>query len=151
MGKKEAKENKQLTDFSKTKCCPSVVIQRAARRRNGLYERSTWGNWDPHESQQPIRPNPSEVGDCTTMLRWMLIGAEDNDFVLKINSKSIYLLSQRSLLLHTTLPTKASHVRRPTVFKFKICQLCDTTLHTCSNLPSIYSSVTIICVLYIAF
>ena len=113
MGKKEAKENKQLTDFSKTKCSPSVVIQRAARRRNGLYERSTWGNWDPHESQQPIRPNPSEVGDCTTMLRWMLIGAEDNDFVLKINCKSIYLLSQRSLLLNTTLPTKASHVRPP--------------------------------------
>ena len=36
---------------------------------------STWGNWDPREVQQPFRPNPNEVGDRTTNLRRLLIGA----------------------------------------------------------------------------
>ena len=35
-GKKEAEERKQATDFTETAYCPSAVIQRAARRKNGL-------------------------------------------------------------------------------------------------------------------
>ena len=34
------------------------------------------GNWDPREGQQPFQPNPNGVGDRTTMLRQLLIGAE---------------------------------------------------------------------------
>ena len=33
------------------------------------------GNWDPREGQQPFRPNPNGVGDRTTTLRRLLIGA----------------------------------------------------------------------------
>ena len=36
---------------------------------------SARGNWDPREGQQPFRPNPNEVGDRTTTLRRLLIGA----------------------------------------------------------------------------
>ena len=44
----------------------------AARRKNGLCERSTRGNWNPREGQQPFRPNPNWVGDRTTTMRWLL-------------------------------------------------------------------------------
>ena len=37
---------------------------------------SARGNWDPWEGQQSFRPNPNGVRDCTTTLRWLLIGAE---------------------------------------------------------------------------
>ena len=33
------------------------------------------GNWDPREVQHPFRPNPNGVGDRTTTLRRLLIGA----------------------------------------------------------------------------
>ena len=36
---------------------------------------SAQGNWDPRESQQPFRPNTNGVGDRTTTLRRLLIGA----------------------------------------------------------------------------
>ena len=36
---------------------------------------SARGNWDPREGQNPFQPNPSGVGDCTTTLRRLLIGA----------------------------------------------------------------------------
>ena len=36
---------------------------------------SAWGNWNPREDQQPFRPNPNGVGDRTTTLRRLLIGA----------------------------------------------------------------------------
>ena len=64
-----------MTDFKKAPCCPSAVVQGAARRKNGLRKGSALGNWDPREDQQPFRPNPNGVEDCTTMLRWLLIGA----------------------------------------------------------------------------
>ena len=44
---------------------------------------SAWGNWDPREDQQPFRPNPNGVGDHTTTLRWLLIGAGSCDFLLQ--------------------------------------------------------------------
>ena len=47
----------------------------AARRKNGLCEGSAGGNWDPREGQQPFRPNSNGVGDRTTTLRRLLIGA----------------------------------------------------------------------------
>ena len=36
------------------------------------------GNWDPREGQQPFRLNPNGVGDRTTTLRRLLIGAVSN-------------------------------------------------------------------------
>ena len=41
---------------------------------------SAQGNWDPREGQQPFRPNPNGVGDRTTTLRRLLIGAVLKDF-----------------------------------------------------------------------
>ena len=73
--KKEREGRRQATDF-KGVCSPSSVVQGAARRKNGLCEGSARGNWDPQEDQQPFRPNPNGVGDCTTTLRRLLIDAE---------------------------------------------------------------------------
>ena len=36
---------------------------------------SARGNWDPREGQQPFLPNPNGIGDRTTTLRRLLIGA----------------------------------------------------------------------------
>ena len=38
-------------------------------------KRSACGNWDPRVVQQPFGPNPNGVGDRTTTLRRVLIGA----------------------------------------------------------------------------
>ena len=43
--------------------------------KNGFCEGSAWGNWDSREGQQPFQTNPNGVGDCTTTLRRLLIGA----------------------------------------------------------------------------
>ena len=37
---------------------------------------SVRGNWDPREGQQPFRPRPNGVGDRTTTLRRLLVGAD---------------------------------------------------------------------------
>ena len=62
------------SDFKQAACCPSAVVQGAARRKNGLCGRIARGNWDPREGQQPFWPNANGAGDCTTTLR-LLIGA----------------------------------------------------------------------------
>ena len=64
-----------MTDSKEAACCLFAIAQRAARRKSGLCEGSAWGNWDPREDQQPFRLNPNGVGDCTTTLRRLLIGA----------------------------------------------------------------------------
>ena len=54
-GKREAgEERKQSTDFKEAACCPSAVVQGAARRKNGLCEGNARGNWDPREGQVPF-------------------------------------------------------------------------------------------------
>ena len=67
-------ERKQTTDFKETTCCPSTVVQGAARQKNSLCEGSAQGNWDSREGQQPFRPDPNEVGDRIITWRWLLIG-----------------------------------------------------------------------------
>ena len=37
---------------------------------------SAWGNWEPWDGQQPFWSNPNGIGDRTTMLRQLLIGAD---------------------------------------------------------------------------
>ena len=49
-GKRKAGEERRQADFKEAVCYPSAVVQRAARRKNGLCEGSTRGNWDPRES-----------------------------------------------------------------------------------------------------
>ena len=84
MGKRKAvEERRQATDFKEAACYPSAVVQRAARRKNGLCEGSALGNFDPREGQQPFRPNPNGVGDRTTTLRRLLIGADVISNVLR--------------------------------------------------------------------
>ena len=69
-------ERKQSTDFKEAACYFSAVVQRAARRKNGLYKGGARGNWDPRNGQQPFRPNPNWVGYRTATLRRLLIGAD---------------------------------------------------------------------------
>ena len=52
MTKWTKKRQKKSTDVGETECCPSAVVQRAARRKNSLHEWSAVGNWDPQEGQQ---------------------------------------------------------------------------------------------------
>ena len=90
-GKREAGEERiQATDFKEAACCPSAVVQEAARRINGLRKESARGNWDPREGQKLFRPNPNEIGDRSTTLRQLLIGAvtvisSQGDFVTVIS------------------------------------------------------------------
>ena len=68
------KEKKQWTYFIYTEYCLSAVVQRATRRKSGLYEESARGNWDPWEGQRPFPPNPNGVGYRTITLMRLLIG-----------------------------------------------------------------------------
>ena len=52
--KKKAGEERRQADFKEAACYPSAVVQGAARRKNGLCEKSARGNWDPREGQQPF-------------------------------------------------------------------------------------------------
>ena len=74
-GKRKAGEKRRQADFKEAACYPSAVLQGTARRKNRLCEGSARGNWDPRERQQPFEPNPNGVGDRTTTLRRLLIGA----------------------------------------------------------------------------
>ena len=58
---------------------------------------SARGNWDPREGQQPFRSNPNGVGDRTTTLRRLLIGAGDYQFVFMIGSTRIAALRDVNL------------------------------------------------------
>ena len=70
-GKRKAGEGRrQATDLKKVVCCPSAVVQEAARQKMKGSARS---NWDPRYSQQPFRPNPNGLGDRTVTLRRLLI------------------------------------------------------------------------------
>ena len=51
-GKKKEGVKSRQADFKDAVCCPSAVVQRAARRKNGLCEGSARGNWNPREDQQ---------------------------------------------------------------------------------------------------
>ena len=39
-GKRKLEERRQMTDFKEAWCCPSAVVQGAARQKNGLCEGS---------------------------------------------------------------------------------------------------------------
>ena len=54
MRREKTGEERRQADFKEAACYPSAVVRRAARRKNGLYEGSARGNWDPREGQQPF-------------------------------------------------------------------------------------------------
>ena len=93
--KRQEKREKGATDFKEAACYPSAVVQRTARRKNGLCEGSTRGSWDSHEGQQPFRPNPNEVGDSTITLKWLLIGA-----IQFCSLYTAYCIYDRNFALH---------------------------------------------------
>ena len=55
-----------------------VALLRSFRGQHGKkwFQGSAQGNWDLQEGQQPFRPNPNGVGDCTTTLKRLFIGAD---------------------------------------------------------------------------
>ena len=53
-GKRKEGEERTQANFKEAACYPSAVIQRAARRKNGLCEGSARSNWEPQEDQQPF-------------------------------------------------------------------------------------------------
>ena len=53
-GKRNTGVEKRQANFKEAACYPSLVVQGAARRKNGLCEGSARGNWDPREVQQPF-------------------------------------------------------------------------------------------------
>ena len=55
-----------------------VVLLQSSRGQHGkkmMYVREVPSNWDPRKGQQSFQPNPNGVGDRTTTLRRLLIGA----------------------------------------------------------------------------
>ena len=88
--RKAGEERRQETDFKEAECCSSAVIQGAAWRKMVCVGGSFRGNWDPREDQQSFRPNPNGVGDRTTTLRRLLIGAVQfcSLYILCIRQKS---------------------------------------------------------------
>ena len=51
-GKRNAGVEGRQTNFKEAACYPSVVVQGAARRKDGLCEGSARDNWDTREGQQ---------------------------------------------------------------------------------------------------
>ena len=87
-GMKKAGEGKrQVTDFREAVCCPSAVVQGAARRKIGL-RGVPWVTGTLGKKQKPFRPNLNGAGDRTTTLRWLLIGADSILFAITVKQES---------------------------------------------------------------
>ena len=72
-GAGDEEKRKQATDLKKL----YAALQRSFRGQHSKkIKGSARGNWDPREGQQPFRPNQNGVGDRTTTLRRLLIGAD---------------------------------------------------------------------------
>ena len=70
-GKRKAEERQPIL-----KMLCGALLQSFRGQHSEKMMGSARGNWDPREGQQPIRPNPTGVGDHTTTLRRLLIGAD---------------------------------------------------------------------------
>ena len=53
----------------------AAILRSFRGQRSEKMKGSARGNWDPRKGQQPFRLNPNGVGDRTTTLRRLLIGA----------------------------------------------------------------------------
>ena len=86
---KAGKERKQATYFKEAACCPTAVVQGAARWKNSLCEERARGNWESRKGQQPFRSNPNRFGDRTSTLRRLLIGPVLNSSKREISNNKI--------------------------------------------------------------
>ena len=75
---KRKRENKE--PIVKNLC--AALLRSFRGQHSEKMKRSARGNWDPREGQQPFRPNPNGVGDRTTTLRRLLIGADIKGIVI---------------------------------------------------------------------
>ena len=77
-GKRNAGEKRRpATDFEEVACCPSGVVQGGSTAKKWIVRGWARSNWDSRKGQQPFLSNPNGVGNRTTRLRWLLIGAEE--------------------------------------------------------------------------
>ena len=71
---REEQEKREVRRPFVKKLCAALL--RSFREQHGeKLKESARDNWDPREVQQPFRPNSNGVGDRTTTLRRLLIGA----------------------------------------------------------------------------
>ena len=77
--RRRAKEGQEKRKREKKRLILKMLCAAHLRLFKGQHSEKTKGsargNWDPQEGQQPFRPNPNRVGDRTTTLRRLLIGA----------------------------------------------------------------------------
>ena len=67
--RKTGEERKQATDFKEAVCCPSAVVQGAARQKNGLCEGSARGNRDPRGRPTAISTQAKRDSAMTKRLK----------------------------------------------------------------------------------
>ena len=60
--KRKAGEERRQADFKEAACCLSAVVQRPARRKNGLCEGSARGNLDPTKANGHFNPTQTGLG-----------------------------------------------------------------------------------------
>ena len=71
--RQERRKSKNRRPILKMLC--AALLRSFRGQHSEKIKESARGNWDPWEGQQPFRPNPNGVGDRTTTLRRLLIGA----------------------------------------------------------------------------
>ena len=72
-GNRTAEERENRRPISKKLC--AVLLQSFRGKHIQKIKGSVRGNCIPREGQQPFRPNPNVVGDCTTTMMRLLIDA----------------------------------------------------------------------------
>ena len=72
-GKKRAGERENRRSILRKLC--AALLQLVRGQHSKKIKESAQDNWDPREVQQPFQPNSNRVGDYTTTLRQLLIGA----------------------------------------------------------------------------
>ena len=75
-GKRIAGEDRKKKQAADLKKLYAALLRSFRGQQSEKMKGSARGNWDPREGYQPFRPNPNEVGDRTTTLRRLLIGAD---------------------------------------------------------------------------
>ena len=75
--RREREERTKIRQPILKKLCAALLRSFRGQHSEKMKE-SFRGNWNLWEGQQPFRPNPNGVGDRTTMLRRLLICAEQH-------------------------------------------------------------------------
>ena len=97
----EKRERKNRRPILKKLC--AAVLRLFRGQHSEKMKRCARGNWDPREGQQPFRPKPNRVGECTTTL----IGAV------------LFLSWKDRLSFRTWMPVKLATMRLPFLWESK--------------------------------